>query len=97
MPPPLDFLHGGSLSDADGADTMAAEIRKALVEARAQAGITQPLPTGQNATDMNILFLAIARGVLNHLQKHPHAIRVKVQSGYFSIPGYSTEVDVSET
>jgi hypothetical protein len=97
MPPPLDYLHGGSLSDADGADTMAAEIRKALVEARCEAGITQPLPTGQNATDMNILFLAIARGVLNHLQKHPHAIQVKVESGYFCVRGHSTEIDVSET
>jgi hypothetical protein len=97
MPPPLDFLHGGSLTDAEGADTMVAEIRRALVEARAEAGITQPLPTGQNATDMNILFLAIARGVLNHIRKHPHAIQVNVHSGHFSIHGHSTEIDVSET
>jgi hypothetical protein len=91
----LDSLHGGNFDDADTADTIAAEIRQALVEVRANAGITQPLPTGENAQQMNILFAAIGRGVLNHLKKHPSAIQVNVSDGIASIDGYATEIDVS--
>jgi len=93
----LDQLHGGSFDDAEGADTIAAEIYSALVKVRQDAGITQPLPTGENAQQMNILFAAIGRGVLNHLSKHPGAIQVNVNDGIVSIDGYATEVDVSET
>ncbi len=59
----LDSLHGGSFDDPDGADTIAAEIRSALAQVRFDAGITQPLPTGESAQQMNILFAAIGRGV----------------------------------
>jgi hypothetical protein len=91
----LDSLHGGNFDDADTADTIAAEIRQALIEVRANAGITQPLPTGENAQQMNILFAAIGRGVLNHLKKHPNAIQVSVSDGINSTDGYATEIDIS--
>jgi hypothetical protein len=91
-----DTLHGGSYNDAEGADTIAGEIRAALAQVRSEAGITQPLPSGDNAQQMNILFAAIGRGVLNHLQKHPKAIQVNAQSGIISADGYATEIDVSE-
>jgi hypothetical protein len=92
----LDSLHGGNYDDSDTADTIAAEIRSALVQVRADAGITQPLPSGENAQQMNILFAAIGRGVLNHLKKHPNAIQVNVNDGgIVSIDGYATEIDVS--
>jgi hypothetical protein len=90
----LDYLHGGSFDDADGADTIAAEIRSALIAVRTAAGITQPLPTKENAQQMNILFAAIGRGVLNHLAKHPKAFQVNVNDGVTSIDGYTTEIDV---
>jgi hypothetical protein len=91
-----DYLHGGSFDDAESADTIAAEIRCALVKVRCEAGITQPLPTGDNAQQMNILFAAIGRGVLNHLSKHPGALQVNVNDGTTSIDGYVTEVDVKQ-
>jgi hypothetical protein len=89
-----DYLHGGSYDDLDGADTIASEIRSALAEVRKEAGITQPLPSGDNAQQMNILFAAIGRGLLNHLTKHPHAFQVNVNQGVFSADGYATEIDV---
>lgn len=91
--PTVDKLHGGSFDDAEGADTLGAEIRTALACVQKEAGITQPLPTGANAQQMNILFAAIGRGVLNHLAKHPGAIQVRVD---LSLTGYATEVDVQE-
>ena len=94
----LDRLHGGSFNDPDGADTIAAEIRAALVDVRTEAGITQALPGGDNAQQMTILFAAIGRGVINHLKKHPNAIQVHVdfQAGSFSADGYSNEIDIQE-
>lgn len=91
-----DSLHGGSFDDAEGADTLGAEIRAALACVQKEAGITQPLPSGDNARQMNILFAAIGRGVINHLQKHPNAIQVNVQFGVFSADGYADEIDVQE-
>ncbi len=92
-----DRLHGGSFNDPDGADTIAAEIRSALAQVRVEAGITQPLPTGDNAQQMNILFAAIGRGVINHLNKHPNAVQVNVSDGVISVDGYCTEIDVQES
>jgi hypothetical protein len=91
----LDSLHGGNFDDAETADTIAAEIRQALEQVRAAAGITQPLPKGESAQQMNILFAAIGRGIVNHLKKHPNAIQVTVSDGVISIDGYATEIDVS--
>jgi predicted amidohydrolase len=92
-----DTFHGGSYNDADAADTMVAEMRAALKQARAEAGITAPLPTGTNAYDMNILFAAIARGILNHMAKHPKAIEVTATDGTITVTGYPKQIDISNT
>jgi hypothetical protein len=92
----LDSFHGGSYNDPDGADTIAGEIRTALAQVRQEAGITQLLPSGDNAQQMSILFAAIGRGVLNHLQKHKGAIQVSVKHGLVSNDGYATEIDVKQ-
>ena len=92
-----DTLHGGSYNDADGADTMVAEMRAALAAARAEAGLTAPLPTGKSAQDMNMMFAAIARGVLNHLSKHPGALEIVASDGTITIDGAANKIDVSET
>jgi hypothetical protein len=92
-----DHFHGGSFDDAEGADTIAGEIFSALAQVRLEAGITQPLPTGQNAQQMNILFAAIGRGILKHLSNHPQAIQLAAGSGAISVSGYANEIDVSDT
>jgi|HubBroStandDraft_3_1064219.scaffolds.fasta_scaffold98128_2 hypothetical protein len=92
----LDHLHGGSFDDAENADTIAAAIQRALVEVRREAGITQPLPSGDNAQQMNILFAAIGRGLLNHLRKHHQAIQVTVKDSLITLDGYVSEIDIKE-
>jgi len=57
------------------------------------AGITQPLPSGANAQDMRLLFVAIARGVIQHLVKNPEAFRVTVQSGLLVSQGGVSSVN----
>lgn len=92
----LDYLHGGSFNDAETADTIAAAIYRALVDVRTEAGITQPLPGGANAQQMNILFAAIGRGVLEHFSKHPQAIQVTVTDAAMNLNGYVTAIDVKQ-
>jgi hypothetical protein len=90
-------LYGGTLGDFDQVDNMAQEIETAFeyIRTAAQpvgAGITQPLPTGANAQDMRLLFVAIARGVIQHLVKNPGAFQVTVQSGNLVGSGGVTSV-----
>ncbi len=92
-----DTMHGGSYNDADDADTMVAAMRAALVQVRTEAGITTPLPTGSNANDMNILFAAIARGILHHMSKHPGAITVTATDGSLTLNGSVNAMDISDT
>lgn len=73
-----DQLYGGTLFDFDVTDNMARAIEDAYRQMRLSAGITEPLPSGSNAADMRLLFLAIARGVIQHLAAHPEALQVKV-------------------
>jgi len=73
-----DHLYGGTLFDFDTTDNMGKAIEDAYRQMRISAGITQPLPTGADAQDMRILFLAIARGVIAHLVAHPEAFEVEV-------------------
>jgi hypothetical protein len=86
-------LYGGSLKTfIDGTDgfakSMAREIEQALDEARAEAGFP-PLPdpaianvpgtaSKQDLDNRRILFIAIARGVINHLVKNPDAFQIVV-------------------
>jgi hypothetical protein len=74
-------LYGGTLGDFDASDNMAKEIENAFAAMRLAAGITQPLPSGSNAQDMRIMFLAIARGVIQHLANNPEAFQVRVSDG----------------
>jgi hypothetical protein len=71
-------LYGGTISDFDSADNMAKEIENALKAVRAANNITQPLPTGDNAKDMRMTFIAIATGVINHLLNNHAAFAVEV-------------------
>jgi hypothetical protein len=74
-------LYGGTLGDFDTVDNMAKEIENAFAAVRASAGITDPLPTGANARDMRMMFIAIATGVINHLKNNPNAFAVQVADG----------------
>lgn len=92
-------LYGGTLNDFDVADNMAKEIENAFAFIRSQlppigGGITQPLPSGVNAQDMRLLFIAIARGVINHLQNNPGAFAVQVHHGNFISTGNVNSVSV---
>ncbi len=92
-----DQLYGGTLADFDSVDNMAKEIENAFVFIRAAApptgaGITQPLPTGANAQDMRLLFVAIARGVIQHLVNNPKALQVEVTGGLLVSDGTVTSV-----
>lgn len=80
-------LWSGRLNDFG--DSMAREIEIALDEARAEMGLP-PLPTPPHPNDFGavetvernhrrVLFIAIARGVLRHLQKNPEAFDITVK------------------
>jgi len=71
-------LYGGTLGDFDSSDNMAKAIENAFSQMRLSAGITTPLPSGADAQDMRLLFLAVARGVIAYLAAHPHAFQVQV-------------------
>ncbi len=66
-------LYGGTINAF--ADSMAEEIEKALNQVRAEEGMSA-LPTGDR--DRRMLFIAIARGIINHLQKKQEALAVSV-------------------
>ena len=72
-------LYGGTLADFDSTDNMAKEIENAFAAVRVSAGITDPLPKGVSANDMRMMFIAIATGVINHLENNPTAFAVQVQ------------------
>jgi hypothetical protein len=67
-------LYGGSVSDF--ADSMAQEIENAYNAVLAENG-KDPLPSG-DPNDRRMLFIAISRGVINHLQKKQKAIKVNI-------------------
>lgn len=77
-------LYGGTLADYDTVENMAKEIEDAYLAVRQSAGITDPLPSGSNAQDMRMMFIAIATGVITHLQKNPTAFAVQVDSTLFT-------------
>jgi hypothetical protein len=66
-------LYGGSL--ADFTDSLAGEIEDALRDARLEAGLDVP----PDDDDRRILFIAIGRGVVAHLQKKQEAFRIHVE------------------
>ncbi len=75
----MEKLYSGSLNVF--ADSMALEMEKALDEVRSEAGLPQ-LPSPADPKDLEnrrILFIAIARGVIRHLQKKNQAFEIKVK------------------
>lgn len=82
-------LYGGSFTDF--VDSMAAEMETALNQVRGEAGLP-PLPLGDR--DRRILFIAIARGVINHLKKHEVAFQVSVSVSGEHGHGASTVIQV---
>ena len=67
-------LYGGSLDDFEG--SMAAEIEDALRDVRAEEGLDPP----PDDDARRMMFVAIARGVIAHLQKNEAAFRIHVAS-----------------
>lgn len=87
-------LYGGTLGDFDSSNNMAKEIENAFVAMRAAAGITEALPTGINAQDMRIMFLAIARGVIQHMANNPSSFQVQVSDGAVVSTGSVNSISV---
>lgn len=65
-------LHGGSLTDFAG--SLADEIEDALRDVRREAGLAPP-PQDEDA---RMLFIAIGRGVIAHLQKNQDAFAIHI-------------------
>ena len=87
-------LYGGTPFDFDSTSNMAREIENAYIAMRQDVGITEPLPTGGNAQDRRLLFLAIARGVIQHLANNPKALQVSVSDGVDTFTGDVTSISV---
>jgi hypothetical protein len=87
-------LYGGTLADFTTVDNMAREIELAYAAVRVANGITDALPSGKNANDMRMMFVAIATGVINHIRNNPGAFAVQVHHGVFTSSGTVTSVDV---
>lgn len=66
------FLYGGKLDAFAG--SMAEEMEKALNQVRTEQGMAA-LPTGDR--DRRMLFIAIARGIINHLEKKQTAFTIE--------------------
>jgi hypothetical protein len=94
MAAPKDFLYAGTLADFDSSDNMAREIENAYADVRKnEAGYSDPPFTSDNAKDLRMLFIAVARGVINYLHNHPQAFQVNVKDVFLSIDGFATEID----
>lgn len=84
-------LYGGSLGDSPLVESMAAEMEAALNQVRGEADLP-PLTPGDR--DRRILFIAIARGVINHLKKNETAFQVSVGVSAEHGHGASTVIQV---
>jgi hypothetical protein len=67
-------LYGGTMDNFAG--SMAEEIEKAFTAVRAEEG-KDPVPP-ENRDDLRLLYIAIARGVINHLKASEQAFAVTV-------------------
>jgi hypothetical protein len=65
-------LHGGSLTDFAG--SLAGEIEDALRDVRLEAGLAPP----PEDDDARMLFIAIGRGVIEHLKANEAAFAIRV-------------------
>ena len=88
-----DALYDGSLGDFEG--SMAQDIEEAVNEIRVQAGLV-PLPPPADTLDLRerrMFFIAIARGVIRHLQKNEAAFKITVNLGP-GFPSAQTHPDI---
>ena len=68
----MSRLYGGSMDDFEG--SLAAEIEDALHDVRLEEGLDAPIADD----DRRMLFIAIGRGVVAHLEKNEAAFRIHV-------------------
>jgi len=68
-------LYGGSMDAFEG--SLAAEIEDALRDVRLEEGLDPPI----DDDDRRMLFIAIGRGVIAHLQRNERAFRIHVATG----------------
>jgi len=68
----MSELYGGSMDDFDS--SLAAEIEDALHDVRLEEGLDPPIADD----DRRMLFIAIGRGVVEHLRKNANAFTVHV-------------------
>ncbi|MFQ5793432.1 MAG: hypothetical protein ACE5JP_00075 [Candidatus Bipolaricaulia bacterium] len=85
----MEELYGGSLNEPQGQfeNSMAGEIEKALNDLRAKEGM-DPIPLGNR--DRRMLFIAIARGVINHLKNNEQAFQIHLEDGTHTHDGHPT-------
>ncbi len=81
-------LYAGTLTDFN--DSMAQAIENALTQ------LLGPLPAApqQLVDDRRALFIAISRGVINHLKNNPAAFAVQATDGTNTFDGTVTSVTV---
>lgn len=82
-------LHAGTLADFD--DSMAKEIEDALNQLHITNGLP-PLPSTPDSVVRvrRLLFIAIARGVINHLKEKEQAFHIEFDTA----PHVSTTPDI---
>jgi hypothetical protein len=68
----MSRLYGGAMDDFEA--SLAAEIEDALHDVRLEEGLDPPIADD----DRRMLFIAIGRGVIAHLQKNETAFRIHV-------------------
>lgn len=70
-------LYAGSIGDWDTEPSMAREIEDALI------ALLGPLPSSPDGVvdERRKLFIAIANGVIKHLQKHQAAVAITLDGG----------------
>jgi hypothetical protein len=91
-------LYGGSLTQFD--DSMARAIEDALNEVRAEADFPPllspldkdraglPAAVQRDVDERRMLFIAIARGVIRHLQEREQAFKIEINIGPGTITTY---------
>jgi hypothetical protein len=82
-------LYAGQLATFDVEDSMARSIEQALTS------LMGPLPSAPETlvNDRRILFLAIARGVINHLKLQENAFRIEFDVGVHHV-NTTPDIDV---
>ncbi|MGH7516513.1 MAG: hypothetical protein ACREOC_03450 [Gemmatimonadales bacterium] len=85
-------LFAGRLASFDAEDSMARSIESAL------ATLLGPLPSAPPnlVDDRRKLFIAIARGVINHLESREAALRIEFNVGFFHVSTHPN-IDVDHT